>query len=533
MMHIHRHFPMPGSSPSRLSRLHESTSLRGETGRPPQKRASALLLGLSLASITALPSLSGCGLEGVLVDLLDGDPALIVLEDAPVQVVTPTELESLTKLQVYDLQGALLAETLSPEEVAFHTFEIGVPQKLLNGPIRVVAFSGEKVYKGLYFCLLKANAFDDHTVEVSAETTAATLVVESMGTIRGESRSTPALNSYALASYASDELEAAYDAVISAITSGSATAVDFATEVASILDAASSTGTEPVFVPAVSSAMLLGTTTSADPVSFNTAGATLADQAREAITSANIQPELYDAEHKFVTTIFTVSRAGSLENGNCSAYDVCDTSGGKSFDCDPAGTMFFTGAIHADSPIQDPQFEALLGSMTPNQPGWEMFDDGTHGDEVAGDQVFTITYKLPEGMRIFYKYTWGKVGERWTGTEEWPGNNRLLEVKDINGDGYVWRHDNAKDEAYNKDKVNQYLGGTGTVTWDTDQNGDGYLEAQENPIAYDVTDPALTTVAYNGKCYQSFISFVQPTRVAKATEGACRTELLEAADESE
>lgn len=476
------------------------------------------------AALALTPLLSGCGLEGILVDLFDGDPALIVLEDAPVSIKLPDELDSVSKIQVYDLQGTLLAESEAPSETDFRTYEIGVPQSQLHGTIRVVVFSGEKVYKALYFCLLKSNALAEHVVEPTVETTSATLIVESMGTIRGSSRTAPALTSYALAAYASDELEVAYDHVMAQLSADVSAYTDFNEQVSTLLSGADSAGTDPVFVPAVASSALLGPSGSA--AGFEDAAASLADDAHEAIVSANIQPELLNGTYPLVTTIFTVSRAGNLENGNCTAYDVCDTSGGKSFDCDPDATMFFTGAIHADSPIQLPEVENALGSMTPNQPGWEMYDDGTHGDEVAGDQVYTITYKLPVGLKMFYKYTWGKVGEKWTGTEEWPGNNRLLEIQDVNGDGYVWRHDNAKDEAYNKDKVNQYSGGSGTVTWDTDQNGDGWLEARENPIAYDLTDPTLITAAFNGKCYQSFVMFLQPTRVAKATEGGCRDELV-------
>lgn len=237
--------------------------------------------------------------------------------------------------------------------------------------------------------------------------------------------------------------------------------------------------------------------------------------------AAGIQPALYDTDIPFVQVIFTVSRAGDTENGNCEAYDVCDTQGGKSFDCDPSGTMFFTGAIHSESPIKDPQFENLLGSMTPNQPGWEMYDDATHGDEVAGDSIFTRAFVLPEGLRLFYKYTWGKPGEKWTGTEEWPGNNRLLEVKDVNGDGYVWRHDKAKDEAYNKDKVNQFADPSfdGTLTWESDVNGDGYLEAQENPLPTVEADAAQALLTLTGGCYQDFNAWVMPTKLPRATAG--------------
>lgn len=485
------------------------------------------LFGASAAlALTTL--VSGCGLEGLLLDFLDGDPELIVLEDAFLNVKVPDGVSGTPTLQVYDLQGTLLAETSAPEESEYRTYVIPVPQSTLNGALRVVLISGEKVYKDLYFCLLPENALEEHLSAPDESTTAATLVVESMGTYRGLSRTTPASNAYALASFASDELEVAYDSVLSAISSNDAEAVSFAEDVAGRLEAASETGTEPVFQLAPLSDQLLGPSGGGDATEFNAAAASLADSAHAALVAANIQPEMFDAEHPFLTVIFTVSRAGDTENGNCEAYDVCDTQGGKSFDCDPNGRMYFTGALHSESEVKAAQFENILGSMTPNQPGWEMYDDGTHGDEVAGDSIFTIVFKLPEGLRIFYKYTWGQAGEKWTGTEEWPGNNRILEIKDVNGDGYVWRHDKAKDEAYNKDKVNLYgnVPGGQAITWDSDLNGDGYPESQENPLAYDVTDPSAGVVTVNGKCYQSFVSFVQPTKVARATAGQCRKELF-------
>jgi len=146
----------------------------------------------------------------------------------------------------------------------------------------------------------------------------------------------------------------------------------------------------------------------------------------------------------------------------------------------PGKSMFFAAGIHPDSPIQDNEIEQLLGAWQPNKI--KMYDDGTCGDEVAGDGIWTISLKLPEGLKIGYKYTWGLQGENWGGTEEWPGNRRLLEIVDVNGDGVVARFDNFGDETTNKDLVNRLLpskGGRGTVTWDTDANKDGIPDARE------------------------------------------------------
>jgi hypothetical protein len=86
------------------------------------------------------------------------------------------------------------------------------------------------------------------------------------------------------------------------------------------------------------------------------------------------------------------------------------------------------------------------------------------------------------GTRIGYKYTWGRAGDNWGGTEEWPGNRRLLEVVDVNGDHVVARYDNFADETTNKDVMNRLLpknGGEGSIDWETDANSDGVPDARE------------------------------------------------------
>jgi len=73
-------------------------------------------------------------------------------------------------------------------------------------------------------------------------------------------------------------------------------------------------------------------------------------------------------------------------------------------------------------------------------------------------------------------------GANWTGTEEWPGNQRVVEVKDLDGDLLVARKDAFGDETTNKDRANARLpsrGGTGTVGWTTDADGDGLPDAGE------------------------------------------------------
>jgi hypothetical protein len=166
-----------------------------------------------------------------------------------------------------------------------------------------------------------------------------------------------------------------------------------------------------------------------------------------------------------VRVMFTVDfRPGGLD-GNCATVDRFKWTVDK-----PGKQMYFVGWIHQDSPIQDPQWAIPLGNGVPNTI--PMYDDGTNGDEVANDNIWTLTVDLPRTLRVGYKFTWGTRGQPWTGSEEWPGNSRLLEVYDANGDNFVYRRDIYGDEATNKDKAN--LNGSlagNTITWTTDLHG--------------------------------------------------------------
>lgn len=175
--------------------------------------------------------------------------------------------------------------------------------------------------------------------------------------------------------------------------------------------------------------------------------------------------------------IMGVVRSQGYPNFKCVPVDI-----DKWVNPSAGDRMFFTGGIHDDSPVQDPIIQNnVFPNWVPNM--LPMSDDGLRGDEVAGDDIWTISFILPEGLRMGYKYTFGAQGENWTGTEEWPGNQRLMEVVDVNGDGYVARFDVFADEAANKDKQNAWAPDT-TVDFTTDLNGDGYLEAQEQPADY-------------------------------------------------
>lgn len=67
-----------------------------------------------------------------------------------------------------------------------------------------------------------------------------------------------------------------------------------------------------------------------------------------------------------------------------------------------------------------------LADWVPNKI--RMYDDGTHGDKMAGDGIWTIEVKLPAGTELRYKFTnSGQLGKWWPG-DEIPGVNRTCRV---------------------------------------------------------------------------------------------------------
>lgn len=188
----------------------------------------------------------------------------------------------------------------------------------------------------------------------------------------------------------------------------------------------------------------------------------------EAAVDASLVPIVCDPSQLLV--MFAVDVSGQAKDGN----------GAPQFIRQPPkeGKVFLGITLDPTSPVPD-SAGALRPRLTPNDPATEMFDDGTHGDEQAADGVFTTTLALPRGMRVLYKYTNGSPNEGFTGTEEWPGNARILVVEDVltnaasgTPDCLVVRRDSFGDESSNKNFVNlnARLGG-GDLGYDTDLGG--------------------------------------------------------------
>ncbi len=67
-----------------------------------------------------------------------------------------------------------------------------------------------------------------------------------------------------------------------------------------------------------------------------------------------------------------------------------------------------------------------LGDLVPNKVA--MYDDGTHGDQRAGDKVWSYTATFPRGTRLSYIYTNSGTEGRWDGLD-------LQRVRDFTVDG--------------------------------------------------------------------------------------------------
>ena len=69
----------------------------------------------------------------------------------------------------------------------------------------------------------------------------------------------------------------------------------------------------------------------------------------------------------------------------------------------------------------------MLGNWVPNKV--KMYDDGTHGDQMANDGVWSLEVTLPVGSEIEYKYTNSGAEGSWNPGEEFPSSNRKVKVQ--------------------------------------------------------------------------------------------------------
>lgn len=171
-----------------------------------------------------------------------------------------------------------------------------------------------------------------------------------------------------------------------------------------------------------------------------------------------------------LNTMFTVDMSGRGLDGNAAPQLIRQSS--------KEARVFLGFTSDESSQVAD---DSIPNKLTPNDAAYAMTDDGQNGDEAAGDGVYTVVVPLPRGARLLYKYTNGAAGEGFTGSEEWPGNARIIEVEDVltgrpdgEPDCLVIRRDAFGDESSNKNFVNlnaKARAKGGTLSFDTDLGG--------------------------------------------------------------
>jgi len=90
------------------------------------------------------------------------------------------------------------------------------------------------------------------------------------------------------------------------------------------------------------------------------------------------------------------------------------------FQCDARG-MYVRKSLYIAGSHEE------LGNWIPNKV--RLFNDGTHGDVVADDSIWTVEIQLPVGANIEYKYTNSGAMGNWNPGEEFPSVNRKVKVE--------------------------------------------------------------------------------------------------------
>ncbi|MFN3201052.1 MAG: choice-of-anchor X domain-containing protein [Bradymonadia bacterium] len=416
-------------------------------------------------------SLSGCGLEGAVVE------ALGETNELPATRIRGSAANQPTAMTYTEPNGDLV-EAVEGPDFNGASFYIALPSgSYTNG--RLSAANGERVMTTLVPELFEESAIDG--VVIDASTTTSTLITDAVLSAGGrtlqnvEPREVIEIFDQMAAAYGEEGREQA-----------------FLRMVERVLEAASTGGNIPVFNIPAFDAEFNATAPTLNPdwlaarqVDYDGDGAPDSDAAAfdaalgRVVESRLSEPVCYDPQ--LIQVVFEVDFNEGRLDGNCDSINRF-----RWVQDEPGKQMYFVGGVHEESELQDPIVDAILGntgSWTPNTV--PMYDDGTNGDEVAGDNIWTRAFALPIGMRMGYKYTWGQQGQLWTGSEEWPGNQHILEIVDVNGDNFVRRRDNFGDEATNKDLSNLGRDSGGMVTWDSDHNGDGIPDVHERPIDVD------------------------------------------------
>ncbi|MFA6597427.1 MAG: T9SS type A sorting domain-containing protein [Ignavibacteriaceae bacterium] len=140
-----------------------------------------------------------------------------------------------------------------------------------------------------------------------------------------------------------------------------------------------------------------------------------------------VSQEIYDSSFVEYSTVFN-NWFRPLAN-DCTVLFICNTNGAKIKEM-PEGTPFKTLHLFGNNtPLKWPE------SGWPNSDstlGVQMYDDGTHGDKIAGDNIFSnqITFQKYSTAIIKYKYSanWGLPENGGSNNNEGSEMNRILYI---------------------------------------------------------------------------------------------------------
>jgi hypothetical protein len=451
-----------------------------------ERRAAARSLALAALSLSLVPA---CGLEACLAvgDFTPTPPPQATvsgtIDDLPSALLNRGSGADLV-IEAISVDGAVIAETRGSIGESF-TLNLGEVGNAFN--VRVVITGGELTLKAL-----APEAQAGRRVElgsIGTRSTAATLVAERYAEReRNDLASTP---------------PATLAQVYSNAGSDESAQAAFRDLVFSVLDATDPALGDPAFASA-------SYTVRSEALEVAGIQQTQWDVALEAAVDASLVPVVCDPSQ--IRVMFTVDTSGQGKDGNGATQFIRQPN--------KEGKVFLGITLDPSSTVPD-SAGTLKPRLTPNDPATEMRDDGLEGDELAGDGIFTITLPLPRGMRVLYKYTNGSPGEGFTGTEEWPGNARILVVNDVitgndNGtpDCLVIRRDSFGDESSNKNFVNLHARkGGGSLGYNEDlggppvtpSTGEGMLDVGGLPLGGvrelgPLTPDGIAEARENGTC---------------------------------
>ncbi|MFA6978537.1 MAG: T9SS type A sorting domain-containing protein [Ignavibacteriaceae bacterium] len=141
-----------------------------------------------------------------------------------------------------------------------------------------------------------------------------------------------------------------------------------------------------------------------------------------------ISQEIYNSGLAEYNTVFNM--CACVMNNETTILFTCNTNGAK-INGMPEGSEFKTLHLFGgNSPLKWPK------SGWPNTDsifGVQMYDDGTHGDKIASDNIFSneITFPKYSSMIVQYKYSanWGLPQNGGSNENEAPGMKRALYLK--------------------------------------------------------------------------------------------------------